>query len=124
METKPQTYAYEVFGKKITAQEALLVATFPADAVKIYNNATIAGEKASSIYTEHSCYQGNGDAYRHCYWNALNVISVGETNAEMFATAHESESSGIDKQMDLANNSAGRVIGTLYSSSQIVNIVH
>ena len=41
----------------------------------------------------------------------------------MFAAAHESESSGIDKKMDLENNSAGRVIGTLYSSNQIVSIV-
>ena len=49
--------------------------------------------------------------------------NYGEANAEIFAAAHESESSGIDKKMDLENNSAGRVIGTLYSSNQIVSIV-
>jgi RHS repeat-associated protein len=65
---------------------------------------------------------GQGDAFRHTYWNALNAADIGSTEAADFATLHElGETSGaidpnspyydpIAVQMDLHNNYIGRRI--------------
>ena len=44
--------------------------------------------------------------------------SIGASAAEEWATAHEYESSGVDKSMDMHNNSVGRSINVclLYTS--------
>lgn len=36
--------------------------------------------------------------------------AMNESDAEVWATAHEADSSGIDKEMDLFNNAVGRSI--------------
>ncbi|WP_094229022.1 DUF6973 domain-containing protein [Methanolobus psychrotolerans] len=51
------------------------------------------------------------DAFRHTYWNALMVKHIDYTWAERWATAHEYNSSGLPKTMDLWNNNKGRGIG-------------
>ena len=60
-----------------------------------------------------SLRNGKGDAFRHAYWNALNVILLGDTLATSLATAHEDKPSSYsfdfkEKQMDLFNNAVGR----------------
>lgn len=57
-------------------------------------------------------YLGAGDAFRHCYWNALMTISLGSGTAAEFATRHEEVDSGVSKEMDLRNNRIGRQIGS------------
>lgn len=47
--------------------------------------------------------------------------SIGESAAEQWATAHEYDSSGIDKTMDLHNNSVGRSIDV--SGKSLTSIV-
>ena len=50
--------------------------------------------------------------------------SMDASAAKEWATAHEAESSGIDKQMDLYNNTIGRVIEVSgMSESEIVSEV-
>ncbi len=112
------TYGYNIFGKNATKAELLLVAKYPTQSVKIFNNSSIASDAASSLYKAETLYLGNGDAFRHAYWNALNVKSVGSDIAKAFADAHESETpEGNDKTMDLRNNTVGRNIGRSYSNS-------
>ena len=56
--------------------------------------------------------KGNGDAFRHAYWNAILVPNMGgssgavygEERAKAWTDAHEQYSVGIDKEMDLHNN--------------------
>ena len=110
-------------GKNATKEELLLVAKYPTQSVKIFNNSSTASNTASSLYKAETLYLGNGDAFRHAYWNALNVKSVGADIAKAFANAHESETpEGNDKTMDLRNNTVGRNIGRIYSNSSNATI--
>ena len=122
-ENQPSTYAYNILGKNATKEELLLVAKYPTQSVKIFNNSSTASNTASSLYKAETLYLGNGDAFRHAYWNALNVKSVGADIAKAFANAHESETpEGNDKTMDLRNNAVGRNIGRIYSNSSNATI--
>ena len=86
--------------KNATKEELLLVAKYPTQSVKIFNNSSTASNTASSLYKAETLYLGNGDAFRHAYWNALNLKSVGADIAKAFANAHESETpDGLDKTM-------------------------
>ena len=122
-ENQPSTYAYNLLGKNATKEELLLVVKYPTQSVKIFNNSSTASNTASSLYKAETLYLGNGDAFRHAYWNALNVKSVGADIAKAFANAHESETpEGNDKTMDLRNNTVGRNIGRIYSNSSNATI--
>ena len=122
-ENQHSTYAYNILGKNATKEELLLVAKYPTQSVKIFNNSSTASNTASSLYKAETLYLGNGDAFRHAYWNALNVKSVGADIAKAFANAHESETpEGNDKTMDLRNNTVGRNIGRIYSNSSNATI--
>ncbi len=75
-------------------------------------NAQKATWKAEELYPN-SLYNGKGDAFRHAYWNGLNVILLGNTLATNLTTAHEDKPamyaySYKEKQMDLFNNAVGR----------------
>ena len=122
-ENQPSTYAYNLLGKNATKEELLLVAKYPTQSVKIFNNSSTASNTASSLYKAETLYLGNGDAFRHAYWNALKLKSVGADIAKAFANAHESETpEGNDKTMDLRNNTVGRNIGRIYSNSSNATI--
>lgn len=50
--------------------------------------------------------------------------AMNESDADVWATAHEADSSGIDKEMDLFNNAVGRSIDVAdKSDSQIYEMV-
>lgn len=122
-ENQPSTYAYNILGKNATKEELLLVVKYPTQSVKIFNNSSTASNTASSLYKAETLYLGNGDAFRHAYWNALNLKSVGADIAKAFANAHESETpEGNDKTMDLRNNTVDRNIGRIYSNSSNATI--
>ncbi|MBC5630472.1 hypothetical protein H8S20_16555 [Clostridium sp. NSJ-6] len=55
----------------------------------------------------------NAAAYRHALWNAYTVRDYGSDYAKRFADAHELDfpNPGLEKEMDLYNNSKGRSIG-------------
>lgn len=77
-------------------------------------DAEIASERARQLYSKTSNYNGKGDAFRHAYWNARMVHSVGSENAKIIADNHEyynpSDNPEEDK-MDYYNNEVGRSIG-------------
>lgn len=111
---------------KLNPKERALVKKHPFMAAIVYNCSKIANNRAREIYST-GAHNGNQDAFRHSYWNALlasNLAIVynggGEITlnlnqglgfAEQFATAHEY---GVDKalevEMDLYNNRQGRIV--------------
>lgn len=65
-------------------------------------------EMTNTLYPNQGNYQDDGDAFRHTYWSALLTRSFGDDFAISLTSAHESgEPDGIDKDMDLHNNSNG-----------------
>ncbi|MFC6011183.1 DUF6973 domain-containing protein [Nocardia lasii] len=68
---------------------------------------------AASEYSPTTIADGQADAYRHMYWNALMSQKFGEDWAETYATAHEKTGGNIPQReaMDLWNNELGRKIG-------------
>lgn len=70
--------------------------------------------RSRAKFDEYSLSLGKGDAYRHCYWSARMTIDMGVGEAQGFGDRHEAESSGRDKEMDLANNATGRSVGQSY----------
>lgn len=108
--------------ENLTDKEKELVKRHPLEAIVYYQKSTQAMEVSNSIYSENQLYQGNGDAFRHAYWNAILVKAYGNQTsgntekkalhgverANAWTTAHEQNSSGVDKEMDLHNNNVGR----------------
>lgn len=72
-----------------------------------------ASKAAADLFPAKSLHNGKGDAFRHCYWNALMTIDFGSDRAEEVATNHENYADGPakEKKMDLANNKTGRAVG-------------
>lgn len=113
IENKNLNRSYSIFGRNVTKEELKLVASHPIYATEVFNNSNIATQETNNLYNSNTTYLGNGDAFRHAYWNALNVKSVGSYWAAQFANAHESETpDGLDKTMDLRNNDKDRYIGS------------
>ncbi|MGF7534320.1 hypothetical protein AAGG74_11535 [Bacillus mexicanus] len=108
-------YSIPGFGE-LTDAEIRLAQSNPMEFVKYGNAAQEAKTEAQKYYGKSQLYQGNGDAFRHAYWNARLVQSFGGgpshgyNRAKVWANAHESKSSGIDKEMDLINNETGRFL--------------
>ncbi|MFA7032544.1 MAG: hypothetical protein WC201_03175 [Bacilli bacterium] len=70
-----------------------------------------ASTQAQIYYPTLSCYQDDGDAFRHTYWSALLTYEFGSSFALKLTSAHESDTpEGIDKEMDLHNNKNGTTL--------------
>lgn len=114
---------YTIWGMNLNAAEIALTILYPVSAIYVYADAQTALEEAENRYQYNTLYQGNGDAFRHAYWNALMTNDIGSNKAELFANAHESETpDGIDKTMDLYNNAQGRSIGQTWNPSDYISI--
>lgn len=104
----------------LTETEKRLLIKYPFDALKV-NTAKNIATTQTQIKFGHSGLGDRSDAFRHGIWNAEMTILIGETKAELFATAHEDvstegyESDGFLKiehrNMDLHNNGIGREFG-------------
>ncbi|WP_338631736.1 DUF6973 domain-containing protein [Clostridium baratii] len=119
---KPQFRKYDVFGQEVTKLELSLTGAYPREALSVFSNAKKAAKAAQSRYKGGEViYKGNGDAFRHAYWNVLNRRSVGASFAKLFSDAHESEEpNGIDKTMDLRNNKIGINLGKYTDNPETV----
>ncbi|MFE9849509.1 DNRLRE domain-containing protein [Streptomyces sp. NPDC005576] len=117
-----QTLAYPVLldpsGSSYTVTPAERSYCFwnPYDCAKAREMAGTALKYAQDLYPDKTLFQGTGDAFRHCYWNALMEVFVDHETAFEVATRHESQSKGVDKEMDLRNNKKGREIGRYYKA--------
>lgn len=125
----------------LNSAEKALVKKYPGAAIRVYEASKEALSESIRRFTKSTLIDGNGDAFRHAYWNALmtkklsftgRYVSVahGSNLAEQFATAHETERTSLAAKMDLANNASGRKIaensfgnmwGSFPSDSKLAN---
>lgn len=103
----------------LTAEERVLVVNNPFAALVIASNRIRAENKTEEIFTLNG-HNDKSDAFRHAYFQALNVISVGYDLTSQFAWAHEQnpDQPEIEKQMDLYNNSVGMDIGLHFNVTE------
>ena len=86
----------------------------PFDCAKAKTDADSAAAMAREMYPANTLHNGIGDAFRHCYWNALMTLSIGRNQAKKVADLHEDNNpTGPigERQMDLKNNEIGRQVG-------------
>ena len=85
----------------------------PLAAIDFNSNASTALEEAKKRFNSASLHNGSGDAFRHCFWSAMNARDQGKDLAKQFGDAHEDYfgNPAAEKQMDLHNNGVGYDIG-------------
>lgn len=106
--------------QKLKEPEKVFLWLHPIAAAEFDANAAVALEDAQKRFGGASLHNGSGDAFRHCFWSAMNARDEGEELAEAFGSAHESDPGNPSKEkaMDLFNNSVGFGIGkNLYGAS-------
>lgn len=80
--------------------------------LSVKDHATKALEEARRRYAEDSLHNGDGDAFRHCYWCARMTRDLGEEKAKGFGDRHEQvRQPHKELRMDLNNNEIGRSVG-------------
>ena len=91
----------------------------PLAAISFNGNATTALEEAQKRFGPTTLHNGSGDAFRHCYWSAMNARDEGAVLARKFGEAHEDwvGNPPAEKAMDLHNNGVGFGIGSGYVGS-------
>ena len=64
----------------------------------------------------HTSYNNEGDAFKHCMFQAELTFWFGEKIAKFIGDVHEDKPNNPDKEkfMDLHNNAVGREIGKIY----------
>lgn len=92
----------------------------PIDCYTARNDANTAEATAIELYGG-SLHNGPGDAFRHCYWNALMAIHINPDQAKIVADNHEAVSNGPEEEnkMDFFNNDIGRQIGSESPSEEV-----
>lgn len=98
---------------RLNPDEKALYRQYPGAGVAALAAAKIAEDKSNAWY-EPSCLEdGNGDAFRHAFWNCLMNKSIGSDMAKRWGDAHESgvpNNPPLKEAMDLFNNRIGRGI--------------
>ena len=78
-------------------------------------DADSASALARENYPVNTLQHGTGDAFRHCYWNALMTININQDAAKKIADLHEDFNTigtASQREMDLKNNEIGRQVGS------------
>jgi hypothetical protein len=110
--------AYDQYDK-LTPAEKKYVWANPYDALTIKEDSAKALAEAKKRFGGGSLHNGSGDAFRHCYWNALMARDIDKEEALEFSTAHESDPNNPadEMAMDLHNNAVGADIGAANPNS-------
>ncbi len=101
------------FSIEANSDERSLCVRHPVKCTKKKSDSETTVEQVEKYYNSSVHYNGNGDAFRHAYWNALIVKSISAKYAKFFADAHEygaDNQPAIERQMDLHNNRLGQYI--------------
>jgi hypothetical protein len=98
---------------KLNSEEKKLFDEDPAVGARVLLHALTATDTAKDLYDTTVLHNGNGDAYRHMYWNfrMASNSSIGASWAERWGNAHEDgdpTAPSIERTMDLHNNLRGR----------------
>ena len=85
----------------------------PFATIDFNSNASTALEEAEKRFSKATRHNGSGDAFRHCFWSAMNARDQGKKLAKEFGDAHESHAGNPvnEKTMDQHNNGVGYDIG-------------
>lgn len=92
----------------LTKKEKELVLANPGEAAQVGICTSTATTQVKWSFSDGTSDGGNGNAFKHTFWNMLMCATIGGPRAKVWADAHESESSGINTQMDYYNNNVGR----------------
>jgi hypothetical protein len=97
----------------LNPSERDFVCWHPFAAVDFNSNAEVALKEAQRRFGAATLHNGSGDAFRHCFWSAMNARDQGKELAKAFGDAHEdwSGNPANEKTMDLHNNGIGFTIG-------------
>ncbi|MEA4873998.1 hypothetical protein [Anaerorhabdus sp.] len=118
----------------LNAEEKKLVGSHPDEAAIVYMCSSLAIKATIAEYGDNRG-DDNSDAFRHTFWNAVMTtqfggrsqpfnVTGGRNRANVWATAHEAESSGLSKTMDLFNNNLGRMsITRKMSTNEIQSMI-
>lgn len=98
---------------RLNTAEKDFVFWHPLAAISFNANASTALEEAQKRFGPSTLHNGSGDAFRHCFWSAMNARDQGAELARRFGEAHEdwTGNPAAEKTMDLHNNSVGFDIG-------------
>jgi hypothetical protein len=98
---------------RLNAAERDFLFWHPLAAISFNENATAALEQAQKRFGPSTLHNGSGDAFRHCFWSAMNARDEGVDVARQFGEAHEAFAGNPanEKKMDLHNNGVGFKIG-------------
>ncbi|UJR28970.1 hypothetical protein I4U23_010188 [Adineta vaga] len=102
-------------GSTMTEAVKCLFLVGPFDCAKAKTDADNAAAAARESYPADTLHNGIGDAFRHCYWNALMTLSIGRNQAKKVADLHEDNNTTgplTEREMDLRNNEIGRQAGS------------
>jgi hypothetical protein len=99
--------------KNLRQAEKDFVFWHPLAAIDFKSNADTALAEAQKRFSKSSLHNGSGDAFRHCFWSAMNARDQGEDIAKQAGDAHEDFTGNPvnEKNMDLHNNRVGYGIG-------------
>jgi hypothetical protein len=99
--------------KNLKEAEKQFLWAHPLAAADFNQNAATALQEAQKRFSSATLHNGSGDAFRHCFWSAMNARDQGKNLAKMFGEAHEDfdGNPSDEKAMDLHNNGAGFEIG-------------
>ena len=113
---KTLSFDFDNINEPPNSAEIQLVLQRPYDAMLIYFNKSTA-EKMTVQNMGINGHNDKSDAFRHCFFQAINTQSVGSTTTRIFANAHESATPAnleLEKQMDTYNNEIGINYGEKY----------
>lgn len=93
--------------------EKLALSIRPLAIGTVQDDAEKALAEAKKRFPAASLHNGEGDAFRHCYWSALMARDIGFSSTKSITDAHEDFDGNPpdEKEMDLHNNLRGIVIG-------------
>lgn len=104
----------------LNSAEKDLFASNPVKGLFALSSANTATTWTNQLFESSVTYLGNGDAYRHAFWQAILAEAYGISYAREWGDAHELTSSGVDKSMDLLNNNIGRNLGASIGGNQYI----
>ena len=102
-----------IIESKLNPEEKKLFNEDPMVGARVLLQALTASNTARDLYEEAVLHNGNGDAYRHMYWNfrMASNSGIGASWADRWGNAHEDgdpKQPTIQRTMDLHNNMRGR----------------
>jgi hypothetical protein len=103
--------------EKLNAEEKKLFDQDPVIGARVLLHAIGATSSAEELYEDTALHNGNGDAFRHMYWNYRmgSDPRIGVSWAERWGNAHEDGAGNqppLEKSMDLHNNWRGRQLAS------------